>query len=307
MVDVFVTGGSRVLGRPVVRLLRRRGHRVRALSRGPESDGILRSDGGEPVRGDLFDAASMRAAVEGCRAVLHLATRIPPIRRANVAGAWAENDRIRSEGTRVLVDAALDAGAQVLVYPSVTFVYRDAGAAWIEAGSPITSPGITASTLVAEAEVARFGERGGRGVTLRMGAFYGPTAESARLLIATARRGLAALVGPGGAYQSSIWVEDAAAAVVAAMESAPTGVYDVVDDEPLTRRQMARALGDAIGRRHLLVRLPWPVARALGGPGAVVVGRSQRVSNRRFREATGWAPSVPSAREGLRLLASLVG
>jgi nucleoside-diphosphate-sugar epimerase len=302
--DVFLSGGTGVLGRPVLRLLRERGHRARFLSRTGRSDAIGRELGAEPVRVDLFDGDRLCAAVAGSEAVLHLATRIPPTREALRREAWAENDRIRTEGSRRMVDAALAAGATTFVYPSIVFVYAERGAEWIDAErTPLDAPDIARSTLVAEQEVERFSGAGGRGVVLRMGGFYGPTAPTARELLATARRyRLAMVLGPAGAYQSSIWVDDAAAAVVLAMERAPAGVYDAVDDEPLTRRDVARAVGVAVG--HRVVRLPWTVARLIGGDGAATVGRSQRVSNRRLREAAGWAPSVPDAREGFRRIAA---
>lgn len=85
------------------------------------------------------------------------------------------------------------------------------------------------------------------------------------------------------------------------MEKAPAGIHDAVDDNPLTKRETARALATALGRRWL-VRLPWMVARVVGGDSAATAGRSQRVSNRRLREATGWMPAVPDACVGHRLL-----
>jgi nucleoside-diphosphate-sugar epimerase len=303
--DVFVTGGTRVLGAPVLRLLTSRGHRVRALSRSSDGDGVVRELGGDPVRCSLFDRAELCEAVAGSEAVLHLATRIPPTREALRREAWAENDRIRIEGTRNLVDAALAAGSSTFVYPSVVFVYPDRGDDWIDAAAAAVRPtGLVRSTLVAEEEVSRFTGSGGRGVVLRMGAFYGPTAPSAVEMVTTARRrGLAVVVGPVGAYQSVIWVDDAASAVVAALERGPAGVYDVVDDEPLTRGEVVAALAAAVGRRRL-VRVPWSLLRVVGGSAAGTIGRSQRVSNRRFREATGWEPSVRDARAGLRRLAA---
>ena len=80
--DVFLCGGSGVLGRRVLELLRGRGHGVRALSWTEATDAIMRERGAEPVRGDLFGAGSRERMVAGSDAVLHLATRIPPTRRA---------------------------------------------------------------------------------------------------------------------------------------------------------------------------------------------------------------------------------
>src|SRR5215831_7621132 len=105
--EVFVSGGTGVLGRPVLALLRQRGHRARFLSRTARSDAVGRELGAEPVRVDLFDADGLQKAVAGSEAVLHLATRIPPARQAMRREAWAENDRIRTEGSRTLVDAAV--------------------------------------------------------------------------------------------------------------------------------------------------------------------------------------------------------
>src|SRR5258708_13203254 len=107
--EVFVSGGTGVLGRPVLTLLRERGHRARVLSRSERSDAVVRELGGEPVRRDLFDAEALREVVAGSEAVLHLATRIPPTREATRREAWADNDRIRTEGARALLAAPLPA------------------------------------------------------------------------------------------------------------------------------------------------------------------------------------------------------
>ncbi|HSU14791.1 NAD(P)-dependent oxidoreductase [Longimicrobium sp.] len=296
--DIFVTGATGVLGRPVVRLLKAAGYRVRALSRSASNDAMLRRMGAEPARGTLFDAAALGPAMAGTTAVLHLATRIPPRSRSRAPGAWAENDRIRTEGTRALVDAALAGGVETLLYPGVCFVYADGGGAWIDAQTGEIEAGpLLASTLAAEAEVRRFAAAGRRGIVLRMGYFYAPEAESTLDTLALARRGAAILAGPGDAFYPSIWVDDAAAAVLAALRAAPAGVYDVVDDEPLTRRELARTVAEAAGR-PFVVRPPVWLLKLAGGREAGFLARSQRVSNARFRAATGWAPAVRDAREG---------
>ncbi|MDP9371862.1 MAG: NAD-dependent epimerase/dehydratase family protein, partial [Chloroflexota bacterium] len=217
--DVFVTGATGVLGQPVVRRLVAAGHRMRALARSEANVATLRELGAEAVRADLFNVASLREAVAGSDAVLHLATRIPPTKEVLRAAAWRENDRIRREGTRNLVDAALAAGVATFIYQSVCFIYPDGGDAWLDAAAtpPAPTPHLR-STLDAEAEVARFTATGRRGIALRMGFFYGAGAGMTRELLDLARRGIAAVFGSGGAYQPLIWVDDAAAAVVAALE-----------------------------------------------------------------------------------------
>jgi len=109
------------------------------------------------------------------------------------------------------------------------------------------------------------------------------------------------LFGPASAYQPLIWVDDAALAVIDALAKAPAGVYDVVDDEPMQKREITSALAHAVGRKWLL-RPPSILLPLVAGRNAGFLARSQRVSNRRFKEATGWTPMIPSAREGFRLL-----
>ncbi len=294
---IFVTGATGTLGRPTVKKLVAAGHEVRALARSAANEPLLRQLGATPVRADLFDATSVESAVDGCQTGLHLATKIPPTSDARKRRAWEENDRIRTDGTRALVDGALAAGVERIVYPSVCFTYPDRGRDWIDTNTEIAPTGMLESTVNAEREVARFGEAGRRGIVLRMGYFYGPTAPHTLDTLAMARRGMAALLGRHDAYYPQIWVDDAAAAVVAALDRAPAGVYNVVDDEPLIRADVATAIAFAVGRRTLMMP-PQIVVRLLFGRRAEPLMRSQRVSNRRFKEVTGWRPTVTSAREG---------
>src|SRR5215471_15137349 len=98
--NVFITGATGVLGRVVSRLLIDGGHHVRGLAQNAHSESRLRSTGVEIFRGTLFDQASLRDGIKNCDAILHLATRIPPLKLASSPSAWKENDRIRIEGTR---------------------------------------------------------------------------------------------------------------------------------------------------------------------------------------------------------------
>jgi len=164
--DVFVTGGTGVIGRPAIRRLISEGHRVPGLAHSEQATEKLRALGAEPIRADLFDRDAVMAAVRGADAVLHLATRIPLMTRMGKREAWRETDRIRREGTRNLVDAALAADVATFVYPSLAFVYPDGGDRWIDAASMAPGPASpqVVSTLDAEAEVARFTAQGSRGI-----------------------------------------------------------------------------------------------------------------------------------------------
>ncbi len=288
---VFVTGATGVIGRRAVAQLVAAGHEVTAVSRSAEKDALLRSLGATPVAVSLFDVPALTEAMAGHDVVANLATAIPPLARAARPSAWDENNRIRSEGSTALVDAALAAGVGRFVQESITFTYPDRGDGWIDAATTeIDPPPIGSSTLDAEGNARRFTEAGGVGVVLRFGMFYAADAHHTVTMVRSARLGVAVVAGRPDAFQSMIHADDAAAAVVAAL-GVDAGTYDVVDDEPVTKRGFASAIGGVL-------RLPGAMAR-IGGAQAEIMLRSQRVSNRRFKEASGWAPRYPSVREGL--------
>jgi nucleoside-diphosphate-sugar epimerase len=296
---VFVTGASGALGRPTVAQLLAAGHTVRALTRSAKTAEQLRAAGAEPVEGNLFKPDTWRPSLAGADAVLHLATRIPTARKARRRGAWSHNNRVRGEGTRLLALAALGDQVERVVYPSVTMVYADGEDRMLAAGtegSREQPTWILESTLTAESEVRRFTEAGGTGVVLRLGNIYGRHTGAPDPVIATAKRGINAFVGRAEAYQALLWDEDAASALVAALQ-APAGTYDVVDDEPLTRGELSELLSAAVGRP--VKEMPVWFSRGLLRAGAAHMLRSQRVSHAAYTGATGWAPLVPSAREGI--------
>jgi NAD dependent epimerase/dehydratase family enzyme len=167
----------------------------------------------------------------------------------------------------------------------------------------VQSNAIQQATIDAEAEVARFTKEQHRGIVLRMGNLYGPEVPSALEQFHLAQKGFAALPGPGDAYLSYIWSEDAARAIVVALAEAPAGVYDIVDDEPLTRAAFASALAQSVGRRRLF-RIPNSIVKLLAGSAAEMASRSQRVSNRRFQELTTWKPTVPNMQKGWSLISA---
>jgi nucleoside-diphosphate-sugar epimerase len=300
---VFVTGATGVIGHRAVAGLVAAGHDVTGIARGPQKAALLTRLGARPVNVSLFDADALRIAVAGHDAVVNLATKIPPITKMSLMSAWAENEQIRTEGSRNLVDAAIAAGASVFVQESLAFLYGDHGEHAIDASNTQWSEGVfTASMRAAEENVARFTASGGRGVVLRFGRFYAADSTHTQSIVAAARRGMWAEPGDAKGYAPAIDADDAASAVVYALD-APAGTYDIVDDDPLPRGEQARALANAVGRRRLHGGTPSAMLPKAGKH----MGTSQRVSNRRFREITAWRPSSPSVREGWRKVAYEIG
>src|SRR6185312_3952912 len=108
------------------------------------------------------------------------------------------------------------------------------------------------------------------------------------------QHGRAFLPGARDAYVSSVSHDDAATATAAALE-VPPGVYNVVDDEPVTRREYFDSLAKALGLPPLKL-LPWWARYVLGSLGELL-SRSQRISNRKLKAASAWSPKYPSVRE----------
>lgn len=293
---VFVAGATGAIGRFAVPALVAAGHDVTGVARGDDKASQLERQGAAAARVSVFDADVLAPALAGHDAVVNIATHIPPTREAARPSAWTENDRIRRDASAALVDAALAAGVGRYVQEAVSFTYPDCGDEWIDEDVPLDAPDALATVLAAEAAARRFTEEGGAGVVLRFGVLYGPGSEQSEVQARMARRHLGFRMGRAGDYLSSLHLADAGTAVVAALV-APAGAYNAVDDEPVTRRAAAAALGSAVGARPW-VHVPGRVARRLARGPMVALVRSHRVSNARLRAATGWAPRYPSVREG---------
>lgn len=292
---VLVTGATGVLGRRVLPLLAAEGHDVAAVSRDKAEQ--VAAAGATPIDLDLFDAAAVRAAAVGQDAVLDLATRIPPAGRMALPWTWRDNDRLRRDAAPLMADAAARAGARY-VRESIGMLYADAGERWVAEDAPVAALANTRTALDAEAAAHGVTRAGGVGVVLRFAMFYGPGSTHTLEQLDLARRGVAMVLGDLEGYLSQLHLDDAASAVVASLH-APPGLYNVVEDAPLRRRELVDVLSESVGRR---LRTPPRMMARVGA--ARAVARSVRISNAAFREATGWAPAHASARDGWRLVAA---
>ena len=169
----------------------------------------------------------MADAARDVDGVLHLATRIRSFEQISDPDAWRENDRLRSDASRILVDAAVAAGAAVYVQPTVTFVYPPNGP--VSEDTPVREVlPILRSALVAEQETERFVRAGGRGVVVRFGLLDGPGTGYDQ---------------PMGDFGATLHVNDAGRALLAAL-SLPSGTYNVCrDGERVSAERFTRAAG----------------------------------------------------------------
>jgi nucleoside-diphosphate-sugar epimerase len=291
---IFMTGATGEIGRRSVPLLLAAGHQVTAVSRSARNREILTQLGATPVEASLFDVASLRRVLAGHDTVINLATHVPSSpTKMLMRWAWRENDRIRRDASLAIATAAHAEGVSRMIQESFALIYPDHGDTWISESMALSPVGYTESVLDAERSTNEFTEDGGTGVVLRFAALYGPD-STLREMIRVIEKGWSPLPGSPRAYFSSLAQDDAAAAVVAALD-VPPGTYNITDDEPLRRAEWVDSLSSTLG-----VSRPKPIPSCmakLGGPAMRLMSRSERISNRKFRDATTWRPRHPSVRE----------
>lgn len=287
---ILVTGATGVLGRRVLPLLAAAGHDVAAVARSRADQ--VRAAGARPLDLDLFDAEAVRRAVAGRDAVLDLATHIPPTSQMLLPWAWRDTTRLRTIAARHAADAAIAAGARY-VRESIAMLYADAGDQWVTERFAVAPIANTRAALAAEDAAASVTRAGGVGIALRLGMLYGPDSGHTRDQLAAARRGRAGVLGDPDGFVTQLHLDDAATAIVAALD-APPGLYNVGEADPLRRRELVAVWEEALGRP---LRTPPGVLGRLGA--ARAVSRSVRVDSAAFHVATGWKPRHDNARTGL--------
>jgi 2-alkyl-3-oxoalkanoate reductase len=306
-VRVFLAGATGVIGRRLAPLLIAEGHEVTGMTRSAQRAQALRATGVKPVVADALDAPAVAAAVLQAHpdAVIHQLTSLPRrIDPRKMRRDFELNDRLRSEGTRILVDAARAAGAARIVAQSIAFAYapgppgtvhEESDPLFLDAPEPFRRSARAVDSL--EGTVT-----GAGGVVLRFGYFYGPgSAISPGGSIAEdlARRRFP-IVGRGEGVWSFVQVDDAARATVAALDGGEPGAYNIVDDEPAPVSQWLPALAAELGAPGPM-RIPAFIARlAAGSFGVATMTRAQGASNEKAKRGLGWTPEHPSWREGFR-------
>jgi nucleoside-diphosphate-sugar epimerase len=303
---IFVAGGTGVLGRALIPLLVQAGHQVRTTARGSEKMNLASSLGAQPAQVNLFDPPAVRKAIGGADAVIRITTKFGSMAKLRDPRTWQDTIRLRTEGARILVEAATAEGVQAYLHESVSWVYADGGRAWLSENSPIDDGGVSImrATIEGERIAQRFSLSGGRGIVLRFGGFYGPDAPSTLESVNMARRRLFFRFGPARNYFSSVYIPDAASAA-AALLNAPAGIYNVVDDDPVTFAEYVETLAKAVGAprpRHL----PKFLGRLAFGEMWKYLSRSQRVSNGKLKHVCGWEPEVKNVRQGWARIASML-
>lgn len=306
---IFVAGATGAVGRRLVPLLVERGHEVTGTTRTPSKAASIRAAGAEPAVVDALDAAALKDAVVASEpeVVVHELTAIPPafdMRR--FAQAFATTDRLRTEGTDNLIEAARAVGARRIVAQSfAAWSYeRRGGPVKTEEDPPDADPpeGVR-RTVEALGHLERAVTGSGlEGLVLRYGWFYGPGSSIAvdGSIVELVNRRRFPIVGPGGGVWSFAHLDDVAMATALAVERGAPGVYNIADDEPAPVREWLPVLAGAIGAPKPR-RVPVWLARLLVGElGVTLMTEIRGVANDKAKRELGWTLRYPSWRRGFR-------
>jgi nucleoside-diphosphate-sugar epimerase len=299
---VFVAGASGVIGRPLVAQLVGAGHEVTGMTRSPERATAIERAGATAAVCDVFDAPALLAAVAAAdpEVVVHELTALPRRFNPRKKRIYDATNRVRTEGTRNLVEAA---GGRRGGCQSIAFAYREREPSVVDEDTPLftDSPPPFGPATRAIADMERMVLEAD-GIVLRYGWFYGPGTwwgEDGSTARDVARRRFP-IIGDGSGLYSFVHVEDAAAATVAAVERGAPGVYNVVDDEPAPAREWLPVYASAFGARPPR-RAPLWLARVLAGSSAVAMATALAgASNARAKRELAWEPRWASWRAGFR-------
>jgi nucleoside-diphosphate-sugar epimerase len=306
---VLIAGASGALGVPLTRQLVAAGHEVIGLSRTPGNREKLRALGAKPLIADVMDRRALLAAVDGLQAdaVVHVLTALKkaPMRHRNMVATNA----LREEGTANVLAVAQVVGARRFLVESMIFGYGygDWGAKVLtEEDPPFGPPGRSRwferhLRAMRSAESQTFAAEGLEGIALRYGLLYGPGAGAEDWVDMLRRRRLPVLRNGGGPL-SWIYLEDAVAATVAALEKGRPGqAYNVVDDQPATWGEFMEAMASTFGAPSPLAVPRW--ALRLAPYAYTMMTSTMRVSNAKAKRELGWAPSQPTYRQGIEKVA----
>jgi nucleoside-diphosphate-sugar epimerase len=293
--NIFIAGGSGTIGIPLVRTLVAGGHQVTALTRSAGKQGELRALGATPAVADALDRERLIAAVAAAHPthVIHQLTALPkdgPRRSSDVEAT----NRLRIEGTRNLLDAAVGAGARRFVVGSFAILSpRGPAGAAVEDGA-------AAAVRSMESQVLDATKRGAiEGVILRYGMFYSLETPSTRAMIDMVRKRRLPVVRGDAGQLPLIHIDDAVSATVRALDKAPAGsTYDIVDDRAVSLTEIAEALAEYTGSPRPL-RVPAWLPRLFAPYLARMTSMRMPLSNAAAKADLGWRPKYSTLRDGL--------
>jgi nucleoside-diphosphate-sugar epimerase len=308
---IFVAGASGAIGKQLVPRLVARGHQVVGMTRSQSNEGALRELGATPAVADALDADQVGSVVANAEpdVIIHELTSISTFDMRHFDRAFAETNRLRTEGTDNLLAAGRAVEVKRFIAQSFTsWPYARTGGPVKSEDDPLDpTPAkemLQSLEAIRHVEDAVTGAGWTTGIVLRYGGLYGPGTSLVRggEQYEMLHKRKFPVVGTGGGVWSFIHVADAADATVAAVDHGERGIYNIVDDDPAPVAVWLPELAKSIGAPK-----PWHVPRWVGQllageAGAVMMTDIRGASNAKAKQALGWEPQHASWRDGFAAL-----
>ncbi len=262
---VLVTGATGLVGGHVVERLHLANVPVRALVRESADTQLLQEWGTELIAGDLSDSESLQRAAGGATVIVHCAAKV---------GDWGPVDAYRGinvEGTRMLLDAALQSGSlKRFVHISSLGVYEARDHYGTDESEPPNASGIDGYTLTkveSEQLVQDYiREKNLPGVILRPGFIYGPRDRTVlpRILEKLQQKKFKYL-GSTDKLMNNTHVGNLCDAIFLAIEcdDAIGQIFNIRDDRAVSKREFIDTIATAAGIVAPTAVVPLFVARSL--------------------------------------------
>jgi nucleoside-diphosphate-sugar epimerase len=305
---VLLAGAAGAIGRPLVPLLVQKGYEVHGTTRSAERAKDIEAAGATAEIVDFLKPGSASRLVQKIQpdVIVDQLTSLPQqLDPKKLEAAFSANDSVRFEGTGALLRAAEDHGVKRYVAQSIAFLYAPDGGgiktenspAWLDAPQPFARS-VEIHTLN-ERKVTR--SESLTGVVLRFGDLYGPGTwfASDGSTSQAIRERQYPVVGGGAGVNSLIHVSDAAAAAALAVERG-AGIYNVVDDEPVTNKELLPYVAELLGAKKPRKVPAWLARRVAGEFIVASATHKAGASNAKAKAELGWQPAIPSWRDGLR-------
>lgn len=257
---ICVTGGTGFTGAALVIRLLELGHDVVSLDKAP---GImareLETKGAKLVTGSVTDPEAVEKCVKGAEVVMHLAAAF---RELNVPDSVYFDANVN--GTRIVFEAALKAGARKLIYCSTQGVHGHIENPPGDEESPIVPADYYQQTKYeGESVCHEYSGRGTEYVILRPTAIYGPgDPERFAMIFRRAKKGFFPMFGRGATYYHPVYIDNLVDAFVLAMAPG-VGIgeaYIIADEEYFSIEELIHRVGKAIDVDVTVPHFPiWPL------------------------------------------------
>ena len=310
---IFVIGSTGVLGRRVVKILAKT-HELYCLVRSEGKKEQIEKIGARAIVGNLYDKDLLVKVTQNMDGLLHLATAIPSMNKTRPKD-WEENNRLRTEAVKILIEVVKKNRIIFYIQNSVLFSYGHRNGEWVNEKTKFVRPMptycklseeyryILESMIEGEEYIEHEIKNGFPGIILRFGMFYSSDSHTTTQIINMVQKGKFPIIADGSSFINLIHVDDAAQAVVDAVKSYEPimgKVFNISDDLPVSYQEFLPFLAQELQVKKPR-KVPVFLAKLVAGKYTVnIVLSSYRNENLLFKQSTGWKPAYPTYKEGYK-------